>query len=124
MTTENNFERTNRKVVKLYKIWIEGEVIYVDSKIVDEIVFETQEDKRMILKILSYIAYSVKSINANVKKNKVRSFNQELIVESLIKLIKHYSVEMVKEIFQGLKWQDMFYIIYSYDPIRVLDEII
>ena len=122
MTKKNNFNDAEGRIT-LHKIKIEDYCTYIDEYLIEQIFLSTREDKNIIARILAYIEYARKSINVQGYE-RVCGFNSEAIISTFSELINHYTIEMILEVVQGLKWYEINSIIYSRRPIRALEEII
>ena len=104
------------------KVYLEEEDwrIYVPTEDVNRVAMATEQDENLVAVLLAYVSYIRK--NTLAAKNNVPKLDQEVVLNSLINLVKGYehSVQDLINQVKYLKWHELRRILMSSEPAEML----
>lgn len=113
--------RTKNNRYKVYLIEEEMEIIIGDN-LVKEIALATSEEENLIAILLSYIDF-VRRSRITQTVTAPRKVKEEVLITSLIKLLRENPIERLINIVKYLKWHQLLDVLTSEEPSEKIQEL-
>lgn len=118
MYTQNFMIEIRRKTFYMVKDVRSEETIEVETHIIEEIAYLTEENKDSIAILLAQI-YTIQK-NTHFVKREELVIEEEYLIRSLQELLLKYSAETLAEMFEDMKYFEIKQILQSDYPITEL----
>lgn len=118
MYTQSFMIEIRRKTFYMIKDVRNEETIEIETHIIEEIAYLTEEDKDSIAILLAQI-YSIQK-NTHLVKREELVIKEECLIRSLQDLLLQYSAETLAELFEDMKYFEIKQILESDYPITEL----